>query len=430
MDFVFQFLRFKYDLLHCTVLTIIIIAGIKWPSMAESLRFKFKRTSEKPKLLKTKEKDEEETEYISSTAAISSNISKSKKKKELVIHGSGNLWKPGNTQVDEITEEAINQILSNPDSISATEAKQIDVTNSTSSLKFPGVVPQEESTLNDYNDVPITDFGEALMRGMGWEKGKGVGRNRKIVEPIDFAAKKRTLGVTVHEEEAAEAERLFHDFKLGDYVEIMGGQDKGKHAKILSLSLETSRCIVRIPSEEMIDLAIINIKKGSREEYLKQRDQIQETASDVFVKPAAKRHKAEKPSATPSQNGSSNVITSKQAWLHQDLKVRIVSEEYSGGKYYCKKLNIVDIVDPWTCVCRTEGGKLLENVPQSILETVIPKKKGSLVMLLSKKNRFELAELEEKDSKSSTVVCVTLIEKDVVTASYDEVCQYVGDAVR
>ena len=397
--------------------------------MAQSLKFTFKKREEKPKLIRTEKKDEEETEYISSTATITS--SHKKKKEKLVIRGSGNLWKPGTAQVDDITKEAINQILSDPNSVSTEDTKQIDVSNNTSSLKFPGVVPQEESTLDDYNDVPISDFGEALMRGMGWEKGKGVGRNRKIVEPIDFDKQKRTLGVTIHEEEAAEAEKLFHEFKLGEYIEIAGGQDKGKHAKILSLSLETSRCIVRLPSEEIIDLAIINIKKGSRQEYLKQRDDCQETVQDVFVAPPAKRVKQEKSSASKlSQNGSSKSSNSGHAWLHRDLKVRVVSKEFSGGKYYCKKLDIVDIVDPWTCVCRTEGGRLLENVPQSILETVVPKKKGSLLMLLSKDNRFEIAELEEKDSKSSSVVCVTLIEKDVVTASYDDVCQYIGDAVR
>lgn len=397
--------------------------------MAQSLKFTFKKREEKPKLIRTGKKDEEETEYISSTAAITS--SHKKKKEKLVIRGSGNLWKPGTAQVDDITKEAINQILSDPNSVSTEDTKQIDVSNNTSSLKFPGVVPQEESTLDDYNDVPISDFGEALMRGMGWEKGKGVGRNRKIVEPIDFDKQKRTLGVTIHEEEAAEAEKIFHEFKLGEYIEIAAGQDKGKHAKILSLSLETSRCIVRLPSEEIIDLAIINIKKGSRQEYLKQRDDCQETVQDVFVAPPAKRVKQEKSSAGKvSQNGLSKSTNSGHAWLHRDLKVRVVSKEFSGGKYYCKKLDIVDIVDPWTCVCRTEGGRLLENVPQSILETVVPKKKGSLLMLLSKDNRFEIAELEEKDSKSSSVVCVTLIEKDVVTASYDDVCQYIGDAVR
>lgn len=396
---------------------------------SEPMKFTFKRKSDKPKLLKSTKDDSLDREFISSTNDITESVNK-KKKKKLVIHGAGNLWKPGNgAQIDDLTKEAISQILSDPNSIAIDKAKHIDVSDNTSSLKFPGVVPQEESTLDDYNDVPITDFGAALMRGMGWEKGKGVGRNRKIVEPIDFEAKKRTLGVTVHEEEVAEAERLFHDFKLGEYIEIIGGQDKGKHAKILSLSLETSRCIVRLPSEEMVDLAIINIKKGSREEYLRLRDQSQEAVPDhVFSVPPSKRFKSEK--TEEATNNTSNGNSIQKAWLHQDLKVRVVCESFHGGKYYCKKLDIVDIIDPWTCVCRSERGKLIENVPQSILETVIPKKKGSLVMLLSKKNRFELAELEEKDSKSSSVICVTLIEKDVVKASYDEVCQYVGDAIR
>lgn len=34
-----------------------------------------------------------------------------------------------------------------------------------------------KSTLEDYERVPIEQFGAALLRGMGWEKGKPVGKN-------------------------------------------------------------------------------------------------------------------------------------------------------------------------------------------------------------------------------------------------------------
>ena len=35
----------------------------------------------------------------------------------------------------------------------------------------------EESTLEDYERIPVSDFGAALMRGMGWKEGMSVGRN-------------------------------------------------------------------------------------------------------------------------------------------------------------------------------------------------------------------------------------------------------------
>lgn len=36
-----------------------------------------------------------------------------------------------------------------------------------------------ESTLDDYESVPISDFGKAMLRGMGWKEGMGIGKNQR-----------------------------------------------------------------------------------------------------------------------------------------------------------------------------------------------------------------------------------------------------------
>ena len=400
--------------------------------MSETLKFTFKRKQQKQQLINQPDKEPEDTEFINDTNLL---IEKPRKRKKtiLVIPNQGNAWKPGKgINLDDLTNKAISEILTDPSSLKPDEStKKIkSAADVSSSLKFPGVVPQKESSIEDYEEVPISDFGAALMRGMGWEKGKGVGRNRKIVEPVNFETKKRTLGVTIHEEESAEAEKIMMEFNLGDYIEIAGGQQKGKHAKILSLSLETGRCIVRLPNDEVIDLAGMNMLRGSREEYLKLRDQEQDNLPDVFT--VGKKSKSKKIKDEPIEtNGGPEVPTkphsSSRPWLHRDLMVRIVCQKYAAGKYYCKKVTVVDIIDPYNCTCRDDRGKLLEEVPQSILETVIPKKKGSAIMLLSKTHRFVLAELEEKDSKAGTIICVTMIEKDVVQAPFSEACLYIGN---
>lgn len=35
---------------------------------------------------------------------------------------------------------------------------------------------EEESTLEDYEKIPINDFGMAMLRGMGWKEGSGIGK--------------------------------------------------------------------------------------------------------------------------------------------------------------------------------------------------------------------------------------------------------------
>lgn len=37
----------------------------------------------------------------------------------------------------------------------------------------------KESTLDDYNNVPINDFGMAMLRGMGWTESSSIGKNTK-----------------------------------------------------------------------------------------------------------------------------------------------------------------------------------------------------------------------------------------------------------
>jgi hypothetical protein len=36
-----------------------------------------------------------------------------------------------------------------------------------------------QSSLQDYENIPIDVFGMAMLRGMGWQPGKGIGKNEK-----------------------------------------------------------------------------------------------------------------------------------------------------------------------------------------------------------------------------------------------------------
>ena len=42
----------------------------------------------------------------------------------------------------------------------------------------------EESTLEDYEAVPIEAFGAAMLRGMGWKSGDPIGGINKAVTPV------------------------------------------------------------------------------------------------------------------------------------------------------------------------------------------------------------------------------------------------------
>lgn len=66
------------------------------------------------------------------------------------------------------------------------EAKSLEALKATSKiLTLPAVKEEvvlegkEESTLDDYDNVPISDYGMAMLRGMGWKEGVPIGKNTK-----------------------------------------------------------------------------------------------------------------------------------------------------------------------------------------------------------------------------------------------------------
>lgn len=43
----------------------------------------------------------------------------------------------------------------------------------------PTFVGEKESSLEDYENVPVDDFGLAMLRGMGWTPETGIGKDGK-----------------------------------------------------------------------------------------------------------------------------------------------------------------------------------------------------------------------------------------------------------
>jgi len=52
-----------------------------------------------------------------------------------------------------------------------------------------------------------------------------------------------------------------------------------------------------------------------------------------------------------------------------------------GGRLYLKKAVVVDVLTPRECVVEVEGGEVLSDVPQRVLETALPKRGGRVAVL-------------------------------------------------
>lgn len=62
-----------------------------------------------------------------------------------------------------------------------TEQSSLTITAIDESTAFRNDIANrpDETTMEDYERMPVEHFGAALLRGMGWSEGQGIGRNRK-----------------------------------------------------------------------------------------------------------------------------------------------------------------------------------------------------------------------------------------------------------
>ncbi|KAI9496123.1 DExH-box splicing factor binding site-domain-containing protein [Zychaea mexicana] len=68
----------------------------------------------------------------------------------------------------------------------------------------------DDATMDDYERMPVDQFGAALLRGLGWKEGEGIGRNRRNAPtPKPFTPIKRQalLGLGAKAEEVGEGKK-------------------------------------------------------------------------------------------------------------------------------------------------------------------------------------------------------------------------------
>ena len=109
----------------------------------------------------------------------------------------------------------------------------------------------EVSTMEDYENVPIEQFGMAMLRGMGFKEGEGIGGFKKEVVPIfDPQVRPKGLGLGAsrpkkNQKVAKEGEEKL-ELKKGAHVKIESGVNKGLYGEVEGLDEENGRVIVKL----------------------------------------------------------------------------------------------------------------------------------------------------------------------------------------
>ncbi|RWS08036.1 G patch domain and KOW motifs-containing protein-like protein [Dinothrombium tinctorium] len=155
----------------------------------------------------------------------------------------------------------------------------------------------EEPTLADYDKVPVEEFGLAMLRGMGWKPGSGVGKNNQIAKPIEVKIRPKGLGLGAEipswkqskENDKQQEEELI--LKLNAFVQIEIGEYSGTYGQIEALDDELSRATIKPAiAGSCFTVPTAALRVVSKQEYLKDSKVLNKAKFDEYKERTDKRN--------------------------------------------------------------------------------------------------------------------------------------------
>ncbi|MBZ3880831.1 G patch domain and KOW motifs-containing protein [Sciurus carolinensis] len=325
-------------------------------------------------------------------------------------------------------------------------------------------VPEEA----DYEAVPVEAYGLAMLRGMGWKPGEGIGRTfNQVVKPRVNSLRPKGLGLGANLTEAqaltstgsesllrsdGEQEKDKEDqpqgLVPGGAVVVLSGPHRGLYGKVEGLDPDNVRAMVRLAvGSRMVTVSEYCLRPVSQQEFDTNSlhlGQVSKTSlgqqngtnsswkalqnQDLHVRWEDSERKRKHPPDWKDEPAAKNkkAAPMTQHWLHRDLRVRFVDKLHKGGQYYNTKMTIEDVLSPDTCVCRTDEGQVLEGLREDMLETLVPKVEGNRVMVVLGPKAGRVGHLMGRDRARSRALVQLRRDNQLVELHYDAVCQYMG----
>ncbi|XP_024526719.1 protein MOS2 [Selaginella moellendorffii] len=309
----------------------------------------------------------------------------------------------------------------------------------------------ESASLAAYDAMPVEKFGQALLLGMGWRDGRGIGRRAtEDVKATEFVRRPERLGLGAVP--APKEEKKKKVIKPGesreakpDLVAPVGPDGKVRHR------VEIGEKLVERAKRGVYGGKVMTIVSGRhaglRGEVLGRKDKVANPGEVVGVKLAGSGETVEVDAKNLADVGSVEEENAMKRlkelriqrgdgggdderarpWLRSQIRVRVVSKRFQGGRLYLKKGRVIDVVAPTVChIVLDESGDLVEEVKQEYLETAIPKP-GGRVIVVGGKLRGSIGKLLERDSKKQVAVVQMEESFEMATLDLDHLAEFTGD---
>ncbi|KOX77740.1 G patch domain and KOW motifs-containing protein [Melipona quadrifasciata] len=153
-------------------------------------------------------------------------------------------------KVVTLEEQAAREIIEELKSKDEQETKTNDL--SLPLVEDESLKGKEQSTLEDYERIPIDAFGVAMLRGMGWQPGKGIGKNEKIVSAVIPELRPKGMGLGADkvtlQKKSADSKKQEEELKIekGTYVKIIAGKQSNNYGQIEGFDDDAGRLIIKL----------------------------------------------------------------------------------------------------------------------------------------------------------------------------------------
>ncbi|XP_014678720.1 PREDICTED: G patch domain and KOW motifs-containing protein-like [Priapulus caudatus] len=324
----------------------------------------------------------------------------------------------------------------------------------------------ESAAPADYDQVPIEEYGKAMLRGMGWKPGEGIGKgNKQVVPPVEAVLRPKGMGLGADRRMIEKSlntkpkKRKPGDAAVADDDDVLRKgccvvvtkgvhQDLyGKYGHVEGVDEDNARFVVRLAlGSQVITISQFQVKVVGQKDYDKYSKYINKRRRYKEAKEAERLRKPQEEEVkghgerSSSRHGSDDAQGSRSSsngdagsqkrkhddrdrkeashsrsrnpsWLHPQIRVRFIDKQYQKGKFY-----------------NTKHIERISDVRQSMVETVVPRHESAHVLVVSGKYKGKIGAVLSRDKSRSEATVQFLLERDCVKAlDYDAISEYVGE---
>ncbi|XP_012140515.1 G-patch domain and KOW motifs-containing protein [Megachile rotundata] len=140
----------------------------------------------------------------------------------------------------------------------------------------PSLRGREQSTLEDYERIPVDAFGLAMLRGMGWQPGKGIGKNEKVVSAVVPELRPKGMGLGADkvtlQKKTTDSKKTEEELKIekGTFVKIIAGKQSNNYGQIEGFDDDAGRLIIKLAlGGNIISVNEFMVQPVTKSEYSK-----------------------------------------------------------------------------------------------------------------------------------------------------------------